>query len=54
MGMSDEEVHKILGPGKIVPKHAGGGETWSAGRLMFHVDFDNKQCVKRTETLEAP
>jgi hypothetical protein len=55
-GMSKPEVYSILGkPLGTGPEYGGRGsyDVWQKGRISFYVHFDDKDRVKRTETVDA-
>lgn len=57
-GMSKPDVYSILGkPLGTGPEYDGRGwsgssEVWQKGRISFYVHFDDKERVKRTETVD--
>jgi len=57
-GMAKVEVYSILGkPLGTGPEYDGRGwsgssEVWQNGRISFYVHFDDKERVKRTETVD--
>jgi hypothetical protein len=55
-GMSKPEVYSILGkPLGTGPEYGGRGssDVWQKGRISFYVHFDDKDRVKRTETVDV-